>query len=45
LETIQLAEKLVDMEDGFQPWLFKHMKTVKQITSYKKGTGGSSGVP
>ncbi|MFD1039982.1 tryptophan 2,3-dioxygenase [Virgibacillus byunsanensis] len=40
----QLAEKLVDIEDRFQQWRFRHMKTVERIIGYKTGTGGSSGV-
>lgn len=40
----QLAEKLVDIEDWFQQWRFRHMKTVERIIGMKKGTGGSSGV-
>lgn len=40
----QLAEKLVDIEDAFQQWRFRHMKTVERIIGHKKGTGGSSGV-
>lgn len=44
-ELYQLAEKLVDIEDWFQQWRFRHMKTVERIIGYKTGTGGSSGVP
>ncbi|WP_368652741.1 tryptophan 2,3-dioxygenase [Ornithinibacillus sp. 4-3] len=40
----QLAEKLVDIEDWFQQWRFRHMKTVERIIGHKMGTGGSSGV-
>ncbi|TQS70598.1 tryptophan 2,3-dioxygenase [Ornithinibacillus gellani] len=40
----ELAEKLVDIEDWFQQWRFRHMKTVERIIGHKKGTGGSSGV-
>jgi len=40
----ELAEKLVDIEDSFQQWRFRHMKTVERIIGMKKGTGGSSGV-
>lgn len=40
----QLAEKLVDIEDRFQQWRFRHMKTVERIIGHKVGTGGSSGV-
>lgn len=43
-ELYELAEKLVDVEDKFQQWRFRHMKTVQRIIGMKKGTGGSSGV-
>jgi tryptophan 2,3-dioxygenase len=39
-----LCEKLVDVEESFQLWRFRHMKTVERIIGYKRGTGGSSGV-
>ena len=44
-ELYELAEKLVDIEDAFQSWRFKHMYTVQRIIGYRSGTGGSSGVP
>ena len=40
----ELAEELVDIEDLFQQWRFRHMKTVERIIGFKKGTGGSGGV-
>ena len=40
----EMAEKLVDVEERFQLWRFRHMKTVERIIGYKRGTGGSSGV-
>lgn len=43
-ELYELAEKLVDIEDAFQQWRFKHMYTVQRIIGNKQGTGGSSGV-
>lgn len=43
-ELYELAEKLVDVEDKFQQWRFRHMKTVQRIIGFKSGTGGSSGV-
>jgi tryptophan 2,3-dioxygenase len=43
-ELYELAEKLVDIEDAFQNWRFKHMYTVQRIIGNKMGTGGSSGV-
>lgn len=44
-ELYELAEKLVDIEDAFQNWRFKHMFTVQRIIGSRQGTGGSSGVP
>ena len=44
-ELYELAEKLVDIEDSFQNWRFKHMYTVQRIIGSRPGTGGSSGVP
>ncbi|NIL94323.1 MAG: tryptophan 2,3-dioxygenase [Woeseiaceae bacterium] len=44
-ELYELAEKLVDIEDAFQNWRFKHMYTVQRIIGSRRGTGGSSGVP
>lgn len=43
-DLYEMAEKLVDVEDRFQQWRFRHMKTVQRIIGFKKGTGGSSGV-
>jgi tryptophan 2,3-dioxygenase len=39
-----MAEQLVDVEESFQLWRFRHMKTVERIIGFRKGTGGSSGV-
>ena len=44
-DLYEMAEKLVDLEDWFQQWRFRHMKTVERIIGFKSGTGGSSGVP
>lgn len=40
----EMAEKLVDTEERFHLWRFRHMKTVHRIIGHKQGTGGSSGV-
>lgn len=39
-----LGEKLVDIEDSFQMWRFRHLSTVTRIIGFRTGTGGSSGV-
>lgn len=43
-DLYELAEELVDVEDWFQQWRFRHMKTVERIIGHKRGTGGSAGV-
>lgn len=40
----EMCEKLVDVEENFHLWRFRHLKTVERIIGYKRGTGGSSGV-
>lgn len=40
----EMCEKLVDVEEQFALWRFRHAKTVERIIGYKHGTGGSSGV-
>ncbi|MDN3496859.1 tryptophan 2,3-dioxygenase [Planococcus sp. APC 4015] len=41
----ETCEELVDLEDNFQLWRFRHLKTIERIIGFKTGTGGSSGVP
>lgn len=43
-ELYELAEKLVDLEDSFQQWRFRHLETVKRIIGNRRGTGGTAGV-
>lgn len=43
-DVYETAEELVDIEDLFQQWRFRHMKTVERIIGHRPGTGGSSGV-
>lgn len=40
----QLAEELVDLEDAFRLWRFRHLTTVERVIGTKAGTGGTSGV-
>jgi len=44
-DLYELAEKLVDLEYRLQQWRFGHLKTVERIIGFKRGTGGSAGVP
>ena len=43
-EAYALCEQLLDIEQSFQLWRFRHMKTVERIIGFRRGTGGSSGV-
>ncbi|RQS33710.1 tryptophan 2,3-dioxygenase [Burkholderia sp. Bp8992] len=40
----QLGEKLVDIEDSFRQWRFRHLTTVERVIGFKRGTGGTEGV-
>ncbi|SDP29939.1 tryptophan 2,3-dioxygenase [Pedococcus dokdonensis] len=40
----ETCEELVDLEDNFQQWRFRHLQVVTRTIGHKKGTGGSSGV-
>ncbi len=43
-DAYEMCEKLVDIDQQFSLWRFRHMKTVARTIGYKSGTGGSSGV-
>jgi tryptophan 2,3-dioxygenase len=40
----EACESLVDLEDNFQLWRFRHVLTVRRTIGGKTGTGGSSGL-
>jgi tryptophan 2,3-dioxygenase len=40
----ETCEELVDVEDNFQQWRFRHLQVVQRTIGHKTGTGGSSGV-
>jgi tryptophan 2,3-dioxygenase len=40
----ETCEELVDVEDNFQEWRFRHLQVVTRTIGHKRGTGGSSGV-
>src|SRR5688572_2110295 len=43
-DAYEMCEKLIDVEEYFQLWRFRHVKTVERIIGFRSGTGGSSGV-
>jgi tryptophan 2,3-dioxygenase len=42
-KNAELCERLVDLDEGFQEWRYRHMKMVERTIGGKSGTGGSSG--
>lgn len=44
-DAYDMCEKLVDVEENFQLWRFRHVKTVERVIGLKRGTGGTAGVP
>lgn len=44
MDTYDLAEKLVDIEENMSHWRYRHLTTVMRVIGGAKGTGGSSGV-
>ena len=43
-ELYELGEELVDLEDYFRQWRFRHVTTVERVIGFKQGTGGTAGV-
>lgn len=43
-EASLVGEALVDLDEGFQEWRYRHVKMVERTIGKKQGTGGSSGV-
>ena len=43
-ELYEFAEELIDLEDAFRLWRFRHVTTVERIIGFKRGTGGTAGV-
>ncbi|HEV8094179.1 MAG TPA: tryptophan 2,3-dioxygenase [Burkholderiales bacterium] len=43
-DAYDMCEKLVDVEENFQLWRFRHVKTVERVIGFKRGTGGTAGV-
>lgn len=42
-DIYELAESLMDIDDLFQTWRFRHVNTVERVIGSKPGTGGTSG--
>jgi tryptophan 2,3-dioxygenase len=42
-QPAEVAERLVDMDEGIQEWRYRHLKMVERTIGPKPGTGGSPG--
>ena len=42
-EPAQVAERLVDFDEGFMEWRYHHVKMVQRTIGTRRGTGGSAG--
>jgi tryptophan 2,3-dioxygenase len=40
-----VCERMVDIDEGFQEWRYRHVKMVERTIGSKSGTGGSPGAP
>jgi tryptophan 2,3-dioxygenase len=42
-ELSPVCERLVDLDEGFMEWRYRHVKMVQRTIGTKRGTGGSAG--
>ncbi|MCE7972792.1 MAG: tryptophan 2,3-dioxygenase [Leptolyngbya sp. PLA1] len=43
-DCYEMAEKLVDIDEAYSLWRYRHMKVVERVIGFKRGTGGTAGV-
>jgi tryptophan 2,3-dioxygenase len=43
-DAYEMCEKLIDVDEQFALWRFRHLKVVQRVIGWKRGTGGTSGV-
>jgi tryptophan 2,3-dioxygenase len=43
-DAYELAEKLIDVDEAYALWRYRHLKVVSRIIGDKRGTGGTAGV-
>jgi tryptophan 2,3-dioxygenase len=42
-EAAHVCERMVDLDEGFQEWRYRHVKMVERTIGSRPGTGGSPG--
>jgi tryptophan 2,3-dioxygenase len=43
-DAYEMCEKLLDIDEQFALWRFRHVKVVQRVIGMKRGTGGTAGV-
>lgn len=43
-DAYEMAEKLVDLDEQYSLWRYRHLKVVQRVIGMKRGTGGTAGV-
>ncbi len=43
-DAYEMAEKLVDVDEQYSLWRYRHLKVVQRVIGMKRGTGGTAGV-
>ena len=43
-KDILICDLMIDLDEGFQEWRYRHVKMVERMIGLKMGTGGSEGV-
>jgi tryptophan 2,3-dioxygenase len=43
-DMYEMCEKLVDIDEQYSLWRYRHTKVVERVIGYKRGTGGTAGV-
>jgi tryptophan 2,3-dioxygenase len=43
-DAYEMAEKLIDIDEQYALWRYRHVKVVERVIGFKRGTGGTAGV-
>lgn len=43
-DAYEMAEKLMDIDEQYSLWRYRHLKVVQRVIGMKRGTGGTAGV-
>jgi tryptophan 2,3-dioxygenase len=43
-DAYEMCEKLIDVDEQYSLWRYRHVKVVERVIGFKRGTGGTAGV-